>query len=73
MGVALVLLRCRTSDRTPAAGRGAETLAPLVGEALGVEPRVIGSPGEPRAARYDDDLQYGADPHVRERADHGRW
>jgi arginase len=57
MGVSLVLLRCRTSDRTPGAGRGAETLAPLVGEALGVEPRVIGSPGAPRAARYDDDLR----------------
>ena len=49
MSVSLVLLRCRTSDRTPGAGRGAETLAPLVGKALGIEPRVIGSAGEPRA------------------------
>jgi arginase len=57
MGVSLVLLRCRTSDRTPGAGRGAETLAPLVGEALGVEPRVIGSPSDPAPARYTDDLR----------------
>jgi arginase len=56
MSVSLVLLRCRTSDRTPGAGRGAETLAPLVGKALGVEPRVIGSPGEPRADGYDQAL-----------------
>jgi arginase len=57
MGVSLVLLRCRTSDRTPGAGRGAETLAPLVGKALGVEPRVIGSPGDPRADGYDQALR----------------
>jgi arginase len=52
-----VLLRCRTSDRTPGAGRGAETLAPLVGRALGVEPRVIGSPADSGPARYADDLR----------------
>jgi arginase len=57
MDVSLVLLRCRTSDRTAGAGRGAEMLAPLVGDALGVEPRVIGTPGEPRAAGYDQDLR----------------
>jgi arginase len=57
MGVSLVLLRCRTSDRTPRGGRGAETLAPLVGRALAVEPRVIGSPGAPRVAGYADDLR----------------
>jgi arginase len=57
MPVSLILLRCRTSDRTGAAGRGAEMLAPLVGEALGVEPRAIGTPGEPRAAGFDEDLR----------------
>ena len=57
MGVSLILLRCRTSDRTPGAGRGAETLAPLVGKSLGVEPRVIGSPGVPRADGYDEALR----------------
>jgi arginase len=57
MGVSLVLLRCRTSDRTPGAARGAETLAPLVGNALGVEPRVIGSPSDTGPAPYADDLR----------------
>jgi arginase len=57
MGVSLVGLLCRTSDRTPGAARGAEELAPLVGERLGVEPRMIGTPGEPRVASYDDDLR----------------
>ena len=57
MGVSLILLRCRTSDRTPWAGRGAETLAPLVGKSLGVEPRGIGSPGDPRADGHDQALR----------------
>lgn len=57
MGVSLILLRCRTSDRTPWAGRGAETLAPLVGKSLGIEPRGIGSPGDPRADGYDQALR----------------
>jgi arginase len=57
MGVSLILLRCRTSDRTPWAGRGAETLAPLVGKALGMEPRVIGSAGDPRPDGYDQALR----------------
>jgi arginase len=57
MGVSLVLLRCRTSDRTPRAGRGAETLAPLVGKALGVEPRLIGRAGKARADGYDQALR----------------
>jgi len=57
VAVSLVGLRCRTSDRTAGAARGVEELAPLVGERLGVEPRLIGTPGEPRPARYDDDLR----------------
>jgi arginase family enzyme len=57
MGVSLILLRCRTSDRTPGAGRGAQTLAPLVGGALGIEARSIGSPGEPRPDGYADALR----------------
>jgi arginase len=55
--VSLVALRCRTSDRTPRAAAGVETLAPLVAKRLGREPRVIGTPGEPRARRFDEDLQ----------------
>jgi arginase len=57
MAVSLVLLRCRTSDRTPGAGLGAETLAPLAGKALGVEPRIIGRPGEPRPDGYEQALR----------------
>jgi arginase len=56
MSVSLVGLLCRTSDRTRASARGVETLAPLVGKRLGREPRMIGSPGQPRAARFDADL-----------------
>jgi arginase len=57
VGVSLVALRCRTADRFPGAPRGVEALAPLVGRALGVEPRFIGSPAEVRETRYDDDLR----------------
>ena len=55
----LVALRCRTSDRTPAAVRGAEELALLVGKRLGCEPRLIGSAGEPREASFEEDLDEG--------------
>ena len=57
MAVSLVVLRCRTSDRTPQAGIGAAALAPLVGERLGVEPRTIGGPGEAGPADFQDDLR----------------
>jgi arginase len=57
VSVSLVGMLCRTSDRTECAARGVETLAPLVGERLGVEPRMIGSVGRPRAARFDYDLR----------------
>jgi arginase len=56
MSVALVGMRCRTSDRTPAAVRGVEELAPMVGKALGREPRMIGSVGEPVEASWEEDL-----------------
>jgi arginase family enzyme len=56
MSVSLVALECRTSDRTAAAARGVQALAPLVGKRLGREPRVIGTPGEPRAADWGQDL-----------------
>jgi arginase len=55
--VSLVLLCCRTSDRTPGAVRGAQTIAPLIGKRLGVEPRTIGSVAEPRTTRFEDDLR----------------
>jgi len=56
VGVSLVALRCRTADRFPGAPRGMEILAPLLGGALGVEPRFIGSAGEVRETRWEDDL-----------------
>ena len=59
MGVSLVALRCRTADRFAGAPRGVEVLAPLVANALGVEPRYIGTPGEVRETRYEDDLRDG--------------
>jgi arginase len=57
VAVSLVALRCRTADRFAGAPRGVEILAPLVGNALGVEPRFIGTPGEVRETRYEEDLQ----------------
>ena len=41
MGVSLIAMRCRTSDRYRGAPRGVEVLAPLIAEALGLEPRFI--------------------------------
>jgi len=57
MSAAVVGLLCRTSDRTAGGARGVETLAPLVGKRLGREPRLIGTPGEPRQARFEEDLR----------------
>jgi arginase len=57
VGVSLVALRCRTADRFAGAPRGVEVLAPLMGNALGVEPRFIGTPGDVRETRYDEDLR----------------
>jgi arginase len=56
-GVALVGLLCRTSDRTSGGARGARALAYELGERLDMEPRFVGSPGEPREARFEDDLR----------------
>jgi arginase len=55
--VSLVALRCRTSDRSAAPGRGVDALAPMVAERLGVEAREIGSPSEPHEAGWADDLR----------------
>ena len=57
MSAALVALRCRTSDRTPAAGRGVDELTPLVAKRLGREARLIGEPGAPAPTSYEDDLR----------------
>jgi arginase len=57
MKVSLVALVCRTADRTPGGVRGAQTLAPLIGKRLGVEPRTIGTPAEPEENGYEQDLR----------------
>lgn len=57
MSVALVALRCRTSDRTPAAVRGVDALAPLIGKRLGREARQIGTPGEARETTWEEDVR----------------
>ncbi|HEX2086542.1 MAG TPA: arginase family protein [Solirubrobacteraceae bacterium] len=54
---ALVALLCRTSDRTSGGARGARALARELGERLGIEARIVGSPGEPRPAPWDADLR----------------
>jgi arginase len=55
--VSIVGLLCRTSDRSDGGARGVQALAPLLGERLGVEPRLIGTPGEARSARFEGDLR----------------
>jgi arginase len=57
MSVSVVALLCRTADRSPGGVRGAQTLAPLIGKRLGVEPRTIGTPAEPRTTGYEEDLR----------------
>jgi arginase len=55
--ISLVTLRCRTSDRTEGGGRGAQALGEELGERLGFDPRVVGSPAPPRVADWSDDLR----------------
>jgi arginase family enzyme len=54
---AVTALRCRTSDRTSGASRGAEALARELGVRLGVEPRIVGSLADPRTQDWADDLR----------------
>jgi arginase len=56
MNVSLICLCCRTADRSPGAALGAQTIAPLIGKRLGIEPRNIGTRAEPRETTYEDDL-----------------
>jgi arginase family enzyme len=57
MSAALVALRCRTSDRTPAGARGVDELTPLVAKRLGREARTVGEPTGTGAASYEEDLR----------------
>lgn len=54
---AVSALLCRTSDRIAETAEGARELAVIVAERLGVEARLIGTPGAPADSRYDDDLR----------------
>ena len=55
--MSLVGLLCRTSDRSAGGARGVQDLAPRLGERLGVEPRLIGSPGDARPAPFEYDMR----------------
>jgi arginase family enzyme len=48
---------CRTSDRSPAGAAGTEALTAELAGRVGVEARMIGSPGEAKAADWGDDLR----------------
>jgi len=54
---AVTALLCRTSDRIATTAEGARALAVALAERMGVEPRLVGTPGEPAATNYDDDLR----------------
>jgi arginase len=54
---AVSALLCRTSDRTAGTGAGARALAEAVADRLGVQARIVGTPGEPADTRFDDDLR----------------
>jgi arginase len=56
VSVSLIAHRCRTSDRSPGAARGVDTLAPLVGKRLGREAREIGTPSAARVGDWREDL-----------------
>lgn len=53
---ALVALRCRTSDRDPRLAGGVEALANVLGESLGVAPKMVGAPQAPVTQGYEADL-----------------
>jgi len=54
---AVIALLCRTSDRDARGAQGAQALATELAARLGIEARIVGSPGEPRDSSWDDDLR----------------
>jgi arginase len=54
---AVIALLCRTSDRDERGAQGAQALATELAARLGAEARMVGSPGEGRDSRWDDDLR----------------
>ena len=57
-GTGVVGLLCRTSDRSDSAG-STNALVAAIAALAGVTPRIVGTPGEPRASTYEDDLRDG--------------
>jgi arginase len=53
----VVAMLCRTSDRGPEGAAGAQALAHALGERMGIEPRIVGTPGEPRETEWEEDLR----------------
>ena len=60
MSARLRILRCRTTDRTPLHVLGAKALGVELGRRLGREPELVGAPGQPRDARWDEELPAAA-------------
>jgi arginase family enzyme len=54
---AVIALVCRTSDRDARGAEGAQALADELATRIGAQARTIGSPGEPRDGRFQDDLR----------------
>jgi arginase len=55
----VAVLRGRTSDRSSDGARGALALGEELGARLGVAPQLVGEPGAPRDARWEEDLHEG--------------
>jgi arginase len=54
---AVTALLCRTSDRIASTAEGARALAEAIADRIGVQARLVGTPGEPADTRFDDDLR----------------
>jgi len=57
----VTVLRGRTSDRSADGVRGAQALGEALAERLGVPAALVGEPGAPREARWEEDLRDGRD------------
>ena len=53
----VVALLCRTSDRVAGSADGARALAEAIAQRAGITPRLVGTAGDPREARFDEDLR----------------
>ena len=61
MSARVVVLRGRTSDRSPAGAAGATALGEALAARLGGRAELIGEPGQARDARWAEDLRDGRD------------